>query len=171
MTTFTDERRLTWDEAKAELLRVSTSRGEHYIYERTGDCHYRWDKDDVADGLCSPEDLGKPACLLGQALAEWGLLEDLVPEYDDNGDTAAGPGYFMSNDSAIHDLIEPSVVPTTARDWRWVRKLFRHAQSNQDTGSEWPVAVRHAIATVDAQIEAAAPYERPEGWAPHQWSQ
>jgi hypothetical protein len=123
----------------ALLTRAVADRGEDYVYPNTvagasTSCHYRWDQWDIDREYATPEKKGAPACIAGQIMDYAGILDDVVPQFDD-GAFASANGEDINSLAFNYDL---DITPLALA-------VLREAQHSQDAGLTWGVALRRAL--------------------------
>lgn len=148
MTTIAEKvGRITYERALLTLHGLVAGR-EHYVYPRSagGDCMYFEDGNpievDENDNVIVPSEYGAPSCIVGHALAKWGVTYDDLPEIADDGDgDSMDPNTCGINRFArgLELEIEPKAM-----------EFLLRAQSNQDLGAPWGEALDRAIQVAES---------------------
>lgn len=135
-------KQITLEEVLLGLDKAVLTRGEGWVYPTStaSSCHYRWDKEDLELGRCEVAQVGQPACIAGQVLSDWGLLEELVPP-------SGREGYFDKNSDGITSLLADHAGENA-------RMVIAEAQAEQDMGHPWARARESARSLAESLTEA-----------------
>lgn len=106
-----------WD----EVVKVAKEQPDH-IYDRGMS----------GQGGCSYQKGGEPSCIVGHALVRLGMPVEELMEFDDTGDS--GIGCIVSSNDDLFEIDDEKAL------WG-----VEKAQSNQDNGVPWGMAVKYPV--------------------------